>query len=79
MTKVIKVGQENMTGKRDSKKEHLKLLLTRAKNRHGLILVLSIKHVLFKGYNTFIVLFVFFTFVLIGYMTNYIEYIDYTK
>ena len=32
MTKVIKVGQENMTGKRDSKKVLLKLLLTRAKN-----------------------------------------------
>ena len=31
MTKVIKVGQENMTGKRDSKKVLLKLLLTRAK------------------------------------------------
>ena len=34
MTKVIKVGQENMTGKRDSKKVLfvLKFLLTRAKN-----------------------------------------------
>ena len=29
---MIKVGQEDMTGKRDSKKVLLKLLLTRAKN-----------------------------------------------
>ena len=33
MTKVIKVGQENVTGKCDRKKVLLKLLLTRAKKQ----------------------------------------------
>ena len=46
----------------------------KTKNRLLLILVLSIKNYLFKGCSTSIVLFFFYIFVLIGYLTNYIYY-----